>query len=89
MAIIITAPSQGSLKINNSAASPQSNYLCNLQTVTVSGDVFNQAVDISNELQQVIVSLPINKITTIAASTPVLGYNLQQAVDSIAALIIN
>lgn len=87
MSIIITSPVVGSLKIQNTSASPQSNYLCNNQTVNVQGDPFYQAVNILNSQQQVIVQLPLSKIATIAAST--MSFNLQQAVDQISALIMH
>ena len=86
MSIIVTSPVVGSLKINNSSASPQSNYLVNNQTVNVVGDVFQQAVNILNSNQQVIVALPLAKITQISASTQAFG--LQFAVDSIATLLM-
>lgn len=89
MSYLITSPTAGSLKITNTAASPQSNYLCNNTTVNIIGDVFLQQVNILNSEQQLIQGIPLNKITTIAASTPVSGFNLQQAVDTIAALIIH
>lgn len=90
MAIIITSPTVGSLKITNTSASPQSNYLCNNQTVNVNGDPNNQQqVYITNELQQIIFEAKISNITTIGASTPAGGFNIQQAVDAIASLIIH
>lgn len=85
--ITVTSPVAGSLKITKSSASPQSNYLCNNQTVNVQGDPFLQAVNILNSNQQVIVALPISQIATIAAST--MSFNLQQAVDQISALIMH
>ncbi len=85
----ITSPVAGSLKIQNSSASPQSNYLCNNQTVNVQGDPFYQAVSILNSNQQTIIQLPLLNIATIAASTPVNGFSLQQAVTEIANLIMH
>lgn len=88
MSIIITSPVAGSLKITNSSASPQSNYLCNLQTINVSGNPFFQQVNLANEQQQTIVSFPLTQLATIggvAAS----GFTLQQAVDAISLLIIH
>lgn len=86
MSIIVSSPVVGSLKIQNTSASPQSNYLANNQTVNIVGDVFQQSVNILNSNQQVIVALPLNKITQIAASTQ--SFGLQFAVDAIATMIM-
>lgn len=88
MAIIITSPVTGSLKINNNSASPQSNYLCNLQTVNIIGNVFQQAVDIQNSNGQVIVELPLKNISNIGASGSAVFPTLQNAVDAIASLVM-
>lgn len=90
MAILITSPTVGSLKITNTAASPQTNYLCNNQTVNVYGEPNNQQeVYIANSNQQVIWSSKVVNISTIAASTPVGGFTLQQAITEISNLIIH
>jgi hypothetical protein len=88
MSVIITSPVVGSLKINNSSASPQSNYLCNLQTVNVDGNPFSQSVSILNELQQPIYSVSINMLTSVGASGAT-NFTLQNAVDAIASLIMH
>jgi len=88
MAILVTSPVQGSLKINNSSASPQSQYFCNLQTVNIIGDVFQQAVDIQNSNGQVMIALPLNKITNIGASGSPQVFSLQSAVDAISSLVM-
>jgi hypothetical protein len=89
MGILITAPTTGSLKITNTAASPQTNYLCNLQTVNVSGNYnYPNRVSIANSNQQVIFDANVSSITTIAASTPTDGFNLQQVITEIANLIM-
>lgn len=89
MAILITSPVTGSLKITNTAASPQSYYLANNQTVNVYGNyLYPNQVFIANSNQQVIFQANVSGITTIAASTPAGGYNLQQAIDNIATLIM-
>lgn len=85
MAVIITAPVTGSLKIFNSSASPQSNYLCNLQTMNISGDPFNQAVNIANSEQQTIYSVKLSNLSLVGAAS--VG-TLQAAVDAIATLIM-
>lgn len=90
MAILITSPSPGSLKVTNTAASPLTNYLCNNETVNVYGEPNNQQeVYIANSNQQVIFSAKVSDITTIAASVPVGGFTLQNAIDAIASLIIH
>jgi hypothetical protein len=85
MGIIITAPKTGSLQIQNTSASPQSNYLCNLATDNVVGDGFVQTVNIYNSNQQLIQSFPVSKITNIGG-VPFSG-TLQTAVDDIALLL--
>lgn len=89
MAIIVSSPVAGSLRINNSSASPQSNYLCNLQTVNIIGNVFQQAVDIQNSNGQVIVELPLKNITNIGASGVGAFPTLQNAVDAISSLVMH
>lgn len=89
MAILITAPAAGSLKIQNTSASPQTNYLCNNQTVNVYGNyLYPNTVFIANSEQQVIFQANLTSISTIAASSPAGGFNLQQAVTEIANLIM-
>lgn len=87
MAIIITSAGTHSLRVNNSAASPQANYLCNMDTINVIGDVYAQSVAIQNSNGQVMQSIPIAQLTTVAASTPT-SWTLQNAVQAIASLII-
>lgn len=92
MAIIISSPSPGSLKITNNAlsASPQTQYLCNLQTVTVYGQLTvpaEQDIFIANSNQQVIFQTKLANISNIGASG--FGFTIQQAVDAIASLIIH
>lgn len=89
MSILITAPVTGSLKIQNTSASPQTNYLCNLQTVNVNGNyLYPNHVFIQNSNQQVIFDANISLISTIAASTPAGGFNLQQVITEISNLIM-
>jgi hypothetical protein len=90
MSILITAPVTGSLKIQNTSASPQTNYLCNLQTVNVSGNYnYPNHVSIANSNQQIIFDTNVSSISTIAASTPAGGFNLQQAITEISNLIMH
>ncbi len=91
MAILITSPVAGSLKITNTgtSASPQTQYFCNLQTVTVYGQLTvpaEQDIYIANEQQQTIWQAKLSNLTNIGAS----GFNftLQNAVDAIASLIM-
>ncbi len=86
MALIITSAGTHSLRVDNSAASPQANYLCNMDTVNVIGDVFQQAVVIQNSNGQVISTFPINQLTTVGASGAG-SFTLQNGVDAIASLI--
>lgn len=86
MAIILTAPKQGSLQVLNTAASPQSNYLCNLDTVIVIGNPWEQSVAIENFMEQVIMVLPLSKLQSIGASGG--PFTLPNAVDAIASLIV-
>lgn len=86
MAIIITAPVTGSLRINNSSASPTTNVLCNLSTVNVVGDVFQQAVNIQNNLGQVLQVIPLKSLTSVGASGSI--STLQNAIDAISSLIM-
>ena len=89
MSILITSPVAGSLKIQNTSASPQTNYLCNLQTVNVNGNYqYPNHVFIQNSNQQVIFDANLSDITTIAASTPAGGFNLQQVITEISNLIM-
>jgi hypothetical protein len=85
MAIVIASPKTGSLAITNTSASPQTNYLCNLATDNVIGDPFYQIVAIQNSNQQVMVQVPLNKITSIGGVA--FSGTLQQAVDDIANLL--
>jgi len=90
MAILITSPAVGSLKVTNTSASPRSYYLCNNQTVNVYGDPnYQQNVIIANELQQTIFEAKLTDISTIGASVPAGGFTIQNAVDAIASLIIH
>ena len=88
MSVIITAPSAGSLKITNSSASPQSSYLCNLESTIVSGDPFYNTINIANSNQQNIYSVSLNKLTTVGPSGAG-SFTLQNAVDAISSLIIH
>ena len=89
MSILITAPVTGSLKIQNTSASPQTNYFCNNQTVNVYGNyLYPNTVFIANSNQQVIFEANLSAISTIAASSPAGGFNLQQAITEIANLIM-
>ncbi len=87
MAILVTSPAAGSLRITNTAASPMTNVLCNLYTVNVIGDVFQQAVNIQNSNGQVMQVIPISQLTTVSASVPS-SWTLQNAVDAISSLIV-
>lgn len=87
MSIIVSAPIVGSLKINNSSASPLSMYLCNLKTVTVNGDFSSGMVNILNQNGQPLIQLPLNKLTTVGASGAG-SFTMQNAVDAISSLII-
>lgn len=87
MAILITAPVTGSLKITNTSASPQSNYLCNLQTAGVTGDALNLAVNITNNNGYNLAYIPLNKLTNVGASGAG-SFTLQNAVDAISSLIM-
>lgn len=87
MAIIVTSPITGSLKINNSSASPMSSYLCNLKTVTVNGDFSSGMVNILNQNGQPLIQLPLNKLTIVGASGAG-SFTMQNAVDAISSLII-
>ncbi len=88
MALIITSAGSNSLKVNDSSASPQANYLSNLNSVNVIGDVFQQAVVLQNSNGQVMSTFPLSELATVAASTPT-SWTLQNAVDAVASLIIN
>ncbi len=88
MAIIISSPASGSIRIQNTAASPMTNVLCNLYTVNVIGDPFQQAVAIQNSNGQVMQVIPISQLTTVSASVPS-SWTLQNAVDAISSLIID
>lgn len=88
MAIIITSPAAGSLKINNSSASPQSQYLCNLVSTVVVGDPINQSVAIQNAEGGVMFSVQVKRLTTVAASSPAF-WTIGNAVDAISSLIIH
>lgn len=85
MAIIVTSAGSHSIRITNSSASPQSNVFCNMSTINVIGDVYQQAVNLQNSNGQVVQVIPLKQLTTVAASTPT---TLQMAVDAIASLII-
>jgi hypothetical protein len=90
MAILISSPVTGSLKITNTAASPLSNYLVNNSTVNVGGDPNNQQqVFITNEQQDIIFQTKVSNITTIGASTPAGGFTMQNAIDAIASLLMH
>jgi hypothetical protein len=86
MAIIITSAGTHSLKVNNSAASPQASYLCNLDTVSVVGDVYQQAVNLQNSNGQVMAVFPVSELTTVAASSPA-SWTLQNAIQAVASLV--
>ena len=89
MAIIVTsAGSQGSILVNNSSASPQVSCYTNLYTTTVSGDAFQQTVNILNSNQQNIVSLPIKALTVGSSGSFSGAGGLQNAVLAINSLII-
>ncbi len=88
MSIIISSPVAGSLKINNTSASPMNQYLCNLKTVTVNGDYGSNTARIINENGQPIIQIPYMQITSIGASGFGGNWSLVNAVDAIASLII-
>lgn len=86
MAILISSPKSGSLKVQNTAASPQSSYLTNLSTCIVAGDYSANQVTITNNDNQLLAGFPLSQISTISAS--VQSFGMQWAVDSIATLIM-
>ncbi len=87
MAITISSPAAGSLKITNTAASPMSNYLCNLKTVQVGANANSGEIYIQNELSQNIFTVQRVDLTTVAASTPTF-WTFENAVAALASLII-
>ncbi len=87
MAIIVTSAGSHSLQVRNTSASPQSNYLCNLATINVSGDPFYGIVNIQNSNGQVMQAIPIASLQTVAASTPT-NWTIGDATAAIASLII-
>lgn len=87
MAIIITSPVQGSLKVTNSSASPVDSFYCNLQTIAVEGAPFDQSVSLVNSNGQNIVNFKLSNISTIGASGTT-NFTLNNAVDAIASLIM-
>lgn len=90
MATIITSPVAGSLKITTTSASPQSRFLCNLQTASVFGSLnYPQHIFISNADQLNIFDVGLANITSIGASgSAVFSGSIQNAIDAIASLIM-
>jgi len=86
MAIIITSPVTGSLRIQSTAASPQVSYLTNIATCIVSGDYSSNSVLITDTDNRLLEQFPVSSITRISASTQ--GFDLTFAVDAIASLIM-
>lgn len=89
MSILITASPQGTLKITNSSASPQSNYLTNLQTVGVIGNAQSLTVAITNSEGANLAEWKLSDIAGVGASGSFTGANgLQNAVSAINSLIV-
>lgn len=90
MAILLSAPTIGSLKVQNTSASPMTMYICNLKTVTVTGDFSSNNVQVLNANGQPLLQIPVNKITNIGSSGANFGnvFSMDNAIAAVSSLII-
>lgn len=81
--LVITAPTAGSLKVQDGSLNQ---YYCNLKTVQVVPNMSASCATLYNSQSQLINEWPVQNIATIGSTTQTWG--IQAAVDAIAALII-